>query len=397
MSNWNTCQLSELVAVHHGFAFPSAECRSPQGTAPRLIRIGDFARTARSDFQPQRVQEYLGAFPQKFRLDAGDLLMAMTCQSSDGEILGVTMRVPDDGVTYLHNQRIGKIEIHRPDLLDSQFLEYAVRDSSFNHHLFVTASGSKILHTAPKRILGYTFALPPLHVQRRIAGVLGALDDLIETNQRLAEGLQHLALVHYEDLISEIDETALLGDLVLVNPWQTRAKDDGELTYLDIASIGDGVIDWPARMPWSEAPSRARRLVREGCTIWSTVRPNRRAHALMTHVPEDLVVSTGFAVLAPNIIGPAETYCATDGAAFVDYLMSRAEGSAYPAVRGSVFKDALLPFLGVERSRAMEATAWPLLHAAGELQRETRELATARDELLPLLLSGKVSVHEVAA
>jgi type I restriction enzyme S subunit len=110
-----------------------------------------------------------------------------------------------------------------------------------------------------------------------------------------------------------------------------------------------------------------------------------------------LVISTGLAVLSPKILGPAEIFAATDEQSFVDYLMTRADGSAYPAVRASAFQDAEVALLGTEASARFESELWPLWQFAGELTRECETLQRTRDELLPLLLSGRVSVREVAA
>lgn len=259
------------------------------------------------------------------------------------------------------------------------------------------AVGSAQQNLSGQVIKNVRLPFPNLAEQRRIAGVLGALDDLIEMNRTLSGDLQDLALTRYAQLAADVGAMRRLGDLAVVNARQTKPIDGGTLTYLDIASVNDRSIDWPTAIPWRDAPSRARRLAMSGSTIWSTVRPNRRAHAFIGQAPDDLVVSTGFVVLEPGRIGAAELFCATDGDDFVEYLMSRAEGSAYPAVRGSVFEDALVLYLGADKSREFEGFARPLLDAATALDVENRELAATRDEILPLLMSGKVRVSEVVA
>lgn len=279
-----------------------------------------------------------------------------------------------------------------------RFLAYAYLSPQFQDEIRKRAIHGATVDRIPiAELPNWEILLPPLDEQRRIAGVLGALDDLIDVNRGLIRDLQDLSLAQYAEMSSVTTEVRRLGDLASVNAKQTKPKPSGSLTYLDIASVGDGSVDWPAVIDWSTAPSRARRLAGAGSTIWSTVRPNRRAHALLTHVPNDLVVSTGFAVLEPKIIGSAEIFCATNGENFVEYLMSRAEGSAYPAIRGSAFEDALVPYLGRQVSEIFEAAAWPLLRAAGELAEESRQLAFTRDELLPLLMGGRVRVAEEVA
>jgi len=156
-------------------------------TLPVVVGIGNFDYSGGFRFDSTVLKRYVGGYPSEFMLKPGDLLLAMTCQTPDGEILGIPGRVPDDGVTYLHNQRLGKVDVIDPGRLDLGFVFQLTRWSVFNRHLFVTASGSKILHTSPGRIEDFAFALPPIDEQRRIAVTLTALDDKIQSSHRLAD------------------------------------------------------------------------------------------------------------------------------------------------------------------------------------------------------------------
>src|SRR6266700_2847155 len=118
-----------------------------------------------------RVREYRGEYPPDYELQPGDILVVMTCQTSEGEILGVPARVPDDGRTYLHNQRLGKAKVTRPDRIDSDFLYWLFLSSELKRWLFTSSSGTKILHTAPERIESFEFKLPPLSEQHAIATI----------------------------------------------------------------------------------------------------------------------------------------------------------------------------------------------------------------------------------
>lgn len=323
------------------------------------------------------------------RLAKGDVLLTSEAP------LGETAQVPSDDDLVL-SQRLFALRGKR-GVLDSTYLRYFLESRTGQERLRERATGTTVLGIRQSELMKVRVPLPPFEEQQRIGQALGAIDSLVDLNRLLILQLHAIAKALYAQAAGTATGTRPLGKVVSVNPLQTKAKTSGSIRYVDIASVGDGTISWPERSPWADAPSRARRLALSGSTIWSTVRPNRRAHVLLTHVPEDLVVSTGFAVLVPKEIGPAETYCATDRQEFVDYLMSRAEGSAYPAVRGSVFEEAPIAELSREESLRFEEKAWPLLVAAGELDQEARELTAVRDELLPLLISGRVQVGEVAA
>ncbi len=149
-----------------------------------------------------------------------------------------------------------------------------------------------------------------------------------------------------------------LGDVADINPDSIGPDWPYEhIRYVDISSVGEGAIkEFPRRLSLSEAPSRARRLVKAGDTVVSTVRPNRRSMFFVRETIPDMVVSTGFAVLRPRrgIIEPRFLYAIVFDRRFTAYLVSRQQGAAYPAVLPSDIARAeiLLPPLPEQRAIA---------------------------------------------
>lgn len=237
--------------------------------------------------------------------------------------------------------------------------------------------------------------LPSLDEQRRIADVLGALDDLIEMNRQFAQHVRELSSLLYANFAAAAPGEVAVGQVATVSAKKVRPG-SGLLRYIDIAAMGDGFLELPAPIDWSDAPSRARVGVEDGSTLWSTVRPNRRAHALVVDAPDDLVASTGIAVLTPKSIGPAELFAASDCDEFVDQLVAVADGSAYPAVRPVAFANVTVSSLGDTASGEFERVMWPLWRVVHAALEDNARLMRTRDELLPLLMSGRVRVREVA-
>lgn len=231
--------------------------------------------------------------------------------------------------------------------------------------------------------------LPPLATQRAVARVLGALDDKIAANTELANAIDGLCEALLDRFRGHGDTT--LARIATVN-GETVKPGRGDLRYLDISSVSTGGYSWPAPIPWAEAPGRARRLVKAGDTVWSTVRPNRRSHALV--LDEGLIGSTGLAVITPTTAGPAFVYEATKTAEFTAYLEAVAEGSAYPAVRAERFLQAPVPNVGTEARERFESVAFPARLRAHAAAVESRRLASLRDSLLPHLMSGRITVRE---
>jgi type I restriction enzyme S subunit len=233
-------------------------------------------------------------------------------------------------------------------------------------------------------------------VQIKIAEVLGALDELIVTNRGVYDEVLALSRSEYSHLVHQVTELKRLGDVIAVNREQAKLAGTGVIRYADISALGDGVVGWSDAMEWAEAPSRARRKASRGDTLWSGVRPNLRAHGLLIDHPANLVVSTGIVTLTPVRVGPAFLFGTVDDDKFIEMLSRLADGGAYPAVRPEVFSNAEIPWPTEGARNAFEDRMWPLWEAASELAEEARTLETVRDELLPLLMSGKVLPGEVS-
>lgn len=110
-----------------------------------------------------------------------------------------------------------------------------------------------------------------------------------------------------------------------------------EIEYVDIGSVSlDHGIERTEQFCFSDAPSRARRLVRDGDVLVSTVRTYLKAIAPVVQPPENLVVSTGFAVVRPtSVLDSRYAKFALQTTGFVDEVISRSTGVSYPAINAS--------------------------------------------------------------
>ena len=113
-------------------------------------------------------------------------------------MLGSSALIPEDG-SYLHNQRIGLIENLDEHKLIKGFLYRLFNTSQVRGKIRATASGTKVRHTAPKRIYRIKVKIPPVAIQRKIADILSAYDDLIENNQRRIALLEEAARLLYRE------------------------------------------------------------------------------------------------------------------------------------------------------------------------------------------------------
>jgi type I restriction enzyme, S subunit len=112
---------------------------------------------------------------------------------------------------------------------------------------------------------------------------------------------------------------------------------DSEITYVDIGSVSlNNGIERVENFQFKDAPSRARKLVQDGDVIVSTVRTYLKAIAPIVKPQENLVVSTGFAVIRGlDDLSPLFAKYAFQSDSFVDEVISRSTGVSYPAINAS--------------------------------------------------------------
>lgn len=118
---------------------------------------------------------------------------------------------------------------------------------------------------------------------------------------------------------------------------------DCQIEYVDISSVNliEGITQTEV-LNFEKAPSRARRVVKDGDTIVSTVRTYLKAIAAIRNPPENMIVSTGFAVIRPKeeIDSHYLSYF-LQSQGFVDSVVANSVGVSYPAINASVL--ACLP------------------------------------------------------
>jgi len=128
---------------------------------------------------------------------------------------------------------------------------------------------------------------------------------------------------------------------------------DFELAYIDIGNVdSQGRVHDIVNYRFGDAPSRARRIVRDGDVIISTVRTYLQAIAPVENPPDNLIVSTGFAVVRPsNLLDHQFCKYTLRANKFLWEVESRSTGVSYPAINASDLGDikVSLPEISAQR------------------------------------------------
>lgn len=156
---------------------------------------------------------------------------------------------------------------------------------------------------------------------------------------------------------------------------------DYELQYIDIGNVDSyGTVHDVIAFKFEEAPSRARRITRHGDVIVSTVRTYLQTIAPIENPPENLIVSTGFAVVRPKGSLFDARFCkyAVREKHFLWEVESRSTGVSYPAINASDLADIRINLPDIETQRLI----------ADYLDRETPRidaLVAEKEKMLALL------------
>lgn len=230
--------------------------------------------------------------------------------------------------------------------------------------------------------------------QYQVASILSAYDDLIENNSKRIEKLESIARLLYRDCFEGAKfESKPLCEVADINPESvSRSNQPESITYIDISGVGSGSIENRQTLDYSNAPSRARRIVKDGDLIWATVRPNRKQYAYIHRPPKNTIVSTGFAVLRPVKLPASYLYYFLSDDRSVSYLVNHATGSAYPAVNASVFDNMPIPVPPGDVLQKYDKFVSTALKHIQILYQRNEVLAKARDLLLPQLMSGEIKL-----
>lgn len=416
MTDWQLLRLGDALSVSHGFAF-KGQFFCDHGDLI-VLTPGNFRDEG--GFKPKSGKEkyYEGPFPERFLLRKSQVVVAMTEQSQG--LLGSSATIPTNN-TYLHNQRIGLLEITDPCRLDLRFAYHLLNAPSVRQQIQATATGSKVRHTAPNRIEAIVASVPSIECQRRIGRALDNIDDLIENNRRRIEILEEVARLLYrewfvllrfpghEDVdlvetdigpIPEGWEVSRVGDAIETIGGGTPSK--GVEEYWE-----EGTVQWftPTDLTRSgsafafESESQITELglKKSSAKLFpadSVMMTSRATIGVISISTTSAATNQGFITCVPSEHLPS-SYLYFWLHANIDLFLSLAGGATFKELRKSTFRE--LPML-VPDSRVMgsfQQHVGPPMALIKNLLQQIDVLKKARDLLLPRLVSGELDVSEL--
>ncbi len=352
--------------------------------------------------------------------DKDTLCITIAANIAETALLGYPMCFPDSIVGFNAY----------PDESSELFMHYVftyIKKSIQN-----SASGSIQDNINIDYLTSLQFRIPEKAYQDKVAEILSTLDSKIELNNRINAELEAMAKTVYDYWFVQFDfpdadgrpYKSSGGEMV----WNAELKREvpvgwgvkplsklldcnlhtinkkatlSAIKYLDTSSITNNQVDALQELDFDHGsvPSRAQRVIKKNDILFSTVRPNLRHFGIVKNPPDNLIASTGFAVLSNK-----EDTAMNDF--FYMFITSEpnlkkleaiaaSSVSAYPSINYSDILNLLIalpPNLDIVRK--LSNTLSTLFLTISKKQEESQQLAELRDWLLPMLMNGQVRVSQ---
>lgn len=388
MTKWERRKLGDLctrITVGHVGSMAS---RYKESGIPFLRSLN--VKRGRLDLSSLKyIDEEFHAELAKSQLGPGDLVIVRTGEP------GTAALIPD-GLGAMNCSDL-VIVTPRPEV-DARFLCYAINETA---QAFVRARtvGAVQQHFNVGSAKELELSLPPYPVQRALSGLLGALDDKIAANERIASIALDLADTQFLRAASglELSEETFGSVATVVGGGtpSTRMDEywDGDICWTtpsDVTALTSPYLFETSRNITELGLENCASRLYPAQSIFMTSRATIGAFAL-PQVPA--AVNQGFIVVLP----PNEEmrwWLLHEMRSRVDEMISLANGSTFLEISRKSFKA-----MRIRLPHAMEVAAFarkvaPLHAAAAHAARENRTLAALRDTLLPQLMSGRLRVKD---
>lgn len=410
--------LEEVADLSGGFAFKSGDY-SPDGRfVLRTLNIDDDGSIHRKDaaFLPlEKCDQY-----KRFELQEHDTLFVMV-----GATLGKVGYVRRESLPALLNQNMWRIR-GREGLCDKRYLQYAFRHTVAQRLGWASGSARDFVRRDDYRTM--KIPVPPLQEQKRIAHILGTLDDKIELNRRMNATLEAMARTLFQSWFVNFDPVRRNSEGGAKRPEDSLFPDS-----LEDSAIGEIPIGWEVcslskkiELLSGGTPKTSEPTYWDGDVPWYSVRDAPTETDVWVIQTDKSVTEQGIANSAAKICPEKTTIISARGTVgklaltgvpmamnqscygirgisgygdfFAYYLVreatvrlqQNAHGSVFDTITTRTFESLDCVFPNKELTIAFDKAVEPLLSKIRANLHQSHTLATLRDTLLPKLLAGEV-------
>lgn len=325
-SDFELVKLKNLLEIQSGYPFDSK--RFNDSTGFPLIRIRNIKRNNTDTL-------YDGEILNDYIVNNGDILIGM-----DGEFNTTIW----NGGNALMNQRVCRIT--KTTNVLKEYVFHLIQKKL--KEIEKETNAVTVKHISVKQILDIEIPLPPIEVQEEIVRELEQIQKIIDGAKQVVDNYRPVIDIDPKWEMNELSNIVSVNN-ECGNPLELFGE--GTFTYIDISSVESktGKINLENIISTDDAPSRARRIIKKGDLIISSVRPNLKSFGYIDFNPIKTISSTGFMVVTPSSkIDGLFLYHLFFNDFLQNQMISKMEKGAYPSINQTDFNKLEIPVPPIE-------------------------------------------------
>jgi type I restriction enzyme S subunit len=395
MTEWKIHKLGELcssVIDHRG--------KTPLKLGGNWVSSGYRALSAKNIKTGQIVQE------ETIRFVNDSLYKKWMKEEIERGCIIITSEAPFGEVYYwdsdekiVLSQRLFGLKISKE--YDSKFIYYYMRTHNFQEELRGRATGTTVIGLRQPELLKCHISLPPLEEQRRIAGILSAIDDKIENNRRINTNLELQAQALYKqwfvDNRSDDWEVGKVSDYYDITIGKTpprkekqwfsnNPKDSVWVSISDMGSCGAYISDSSEYLTTKAVDKFNIKVVPKNTVLLSFKLTVGRVAI------SDGAMTTNEAIAHFNTLNDYLTEYTYLALKAYNFANLGSTSSIATAVNSKIIKSILWVMPNDNVLRDFHNMVAPIFTQIKNNIRENETLATLRDTLLPKLMNGEIKM-----
>jgi type I restriction enzyme S subunit len=410
--DWPTKRLSTLAEFRNGVNYN----KSSFGEGVKVVGVSNFQNYSKPKYAELEQINPEGIVSERNILRDGDIVFVRS--NGNRELIGRSLFIEKPPEEVTHSAFTIRLRFNSLDVYP-KFYAYCFRTPLIRQALTAQGGGTNINNLNQDILNALEVPVPPLALQKRIATILSAYDELIENSQRrikileaMARGLYREWFVHFrfpghedhprvDSALGEIPkgwQVTTVAEAFVISGGGTPSRKEerfwqgGTIQWYsptDLTKAGSMFIDESSDHITEQGLVKSSARLFPCRSVMLTSRATIGAIAINTR---EACTNQGFITCLPNERVPLYLlfHWLTEN---VPTFQRMASGSTFKEISRGVFKtiDFLQP--PDELVRRFESIATPMAEQILALQRQTQNLRRTRDLLLPRLLSGQIEVE----
>ena len=402
--SWEATRLGDIIEFSNGVNFD----KSLYAPGIKLVNVSNFGDRLYPDYS-ELAEISEDVVKENDYLQNGDIIFVRS--NGNKELVGRCMLIENPPMRTTYSGFCIRARIKNRELFDSKFLTYHFKSGGFRTAMAGNAVGANIQNLSQGRLSAYTAYIPSIETQRRIADILSAYDDLIENNRKQIKLLEEAAQRLYREWFVDLrfpgyehtkitdgvpegweKSTVAAVSSILRRGISPRYNENGKFVVINQKCIRQTVVSFDESRRQEKLYPEDLNLQDSDPVICSTGAGTLgRVGQIFGNYPDTTLDSHVTLVRAMEGFGKQYLFQSLNSRQ--TYLMGMGKGSTNQLElnRGTIQDlDIYIPSKKVLNQ--FEQVAQPIHDKISVISKCIMQLQTARDCLLPKLMSGKVEV-----